>query len=121
MKITTIGDMAHVQRQVTVEGGPVVRYPNSQTGKLIRIERLFARFTWMGLAGGWVAQHVDLGGTLLRKDGRDSLNTGEYYVAPGSTYRPAPDWVMEIVNRLQPDHIPNMWSGSTETGDPSDG
>lgn len=121
MKITTVGDAVHVQRRVTVEGGPVVQYPNSKTGKLMRVEHLFVRFTWAGLAGDWVAQHVDLGGTFLRKDGRDSLNTGEYYVTPGGTHRPAPDWVMEIVDLLWPNYIPNLWSGSTETGDPSDG
>ena len=102
MRITPAPIHLSVKRSATITDGPILPMSTSTTGKKFRLERITVTYTWNGSA--WKANgsySVDLGGTILKKDGTDSLNDHS-----GRLYGNRPVWLTEIVARLRPHGTP---------------
>ena len=86
-----------ITRHVNVVGGPVLTQVYSSTGKLLRVEHV--RLEYVMKNGVWVGdfQWVELAGTVLKKDGSDSLQHHSGRYSTGT--RP---WLLAIVESLRP-------------------
>lgn len=75
MKITSTGGRITVTRKFDItEDHPVIDQSTSYTGKKVRIERGSIEFEWTD--GNWrIGPNNYLHGTVLKKDGSDSLNS----------------------------------------------
>lgn len=108
MLLTSYGNtQVTIKRSVTVTDGPVVPQSYSSTGRRFRVERITITYKWIN--GRWVVDSqfsIDLVGTVLKKDGSDSLNTHcghpEYTDWKTREFRGPYAFVQDVVDLIRP-------------------
>lgn len=114
MKITTENSSARIDRSFTItEDQPVVPMAYSRNDKKVRISRGTITYRWTD--GAWTVKDsygVDLVGTVLKKDGSDSMNDHRRNPEDHWSTSAAADladkltddfqWLAPIINLLRP-------------------
>lgn len=98
--IPSSADRPSVTRHTIITDGPILPHPVSIAGKKFRLEQISVTFQWNG--SGWGNTSHRVGGTVLKKDGTDSLNTFS------GTLWNRPVWLDEIANQLRPEGAPAL-------------
>ena len=108
MKFTESSHNATYTRFFSIADGPVHPTAYSPTGKVFRVQRVKVTYTLDTESGRWEAKNssaVDLGGTVLKKDGSDSLNDHSrwpQYDYKTHAFTPEYAWVSELIEAARP-------------------
>lgn len=96
-----------LKRAATIIGGPILPMPHSSASKTYRVEHVTITYYWNGSEWGiGNFASIALTGTVLKKDGSDSLNTARSHV-----HGEIPTWLQEIANELRPIGAP-AWASA---------
>lgn len=95
MKITPTGSVSRVQHGANITDGPIL----AKGERRFLAERVWA--TYILGADGWKLQHIDISGSVIKKDGTPGqLDTTKTWY-PGHGERP-PVWVAALIATLAP-------------------
>lgn len=94
--------------RIQVIDGPVMPHPNSSTGKKIKADYVSFVFQ-LGASGVWTVDGwgaVQMGGTVLKKDGSEGKETWGGTVHYGWDRMPRYGWVRKLRDAVQPEGAP---------------
>lgn len=115
MKVTESDTRREIVSVFDVEGGPVLPMEHSTIDRKYRVEKVKVTYKFSTEKNAWIVQsgfHVELSGTVLKRDGSDSKNYHQVHVPYGALREPLKyphlDWLFDIVDMAQPVGVPNQ-------------